>query len=567
MKSLFKKNSKWIISILIILGIIIIGIAINSKGTKTFSIEEQLAIGEKYLTELNYEKALAVYDKIISIDPQNIPAHIGLAKSYAGLSQPEEEQRVLKKGLKIGIKKINEGEDIKGLVHTLVLMLADSYMNTENYEEALQVLTEAYDVLPDNIIKDYIDLLLAPVEVSLPSGNYEGEQIISCTTNGSHIYYTLDGTTPSRDSKQYSSPIKIPSGKTTLTLITESKYGLLSQPLSYTYQISEKVEPTVTPTITAEPTITVEPTVTVEPTITPTITIAPTVTNEPTPTPFITEPTVTPKAAKSPTPVVELSPTAEPTSTPTPIPLPTSSPTPEPIDFSKTFQYEKGKTEVTITGLQDTTLTIIEIPSSIDSLPVTKIDDSAFAGQSKISEVTIPSSVKTIGNSAFYDCSNLKKITLPSALTKIGEETFSWCTSLTSVKIPSSVTSIGAEAFSSCSSLSNITLPSTLTTLSEYTFLSCTSLKSITLPKKLTTIYDGVFSGCTSLSSVELPSQINYIGFNAFSGCTKLKSVSIPAKLGAIESGAFEDCPNLTLTVISGSYAEEYAKAEGISYK
>ena len=74
-----------------------------------------------------------------------------------------------------------------------------------------------------------------------------------------------------------------------------------------------------------------------------------------------------------------------------------------------------------------------------------------------MTELTLPSSVTSIGNYAFRGCSGLTELTLPNSVTSIGESAFWDCTGLTELTLPSSVTSIGAGAFGDCSGLSKIT--------------------------------------------------------------------------------------------------------------
>ena len=108
---------------------------------------------------------------------------------------------------------------------------------------------------------------------------------------------------------------------------------------------------------------------------------------------------------------------------------------------------------------------------------VTKIGYYAFYGYktdcNKLTSVTIPDSVKTIGESAFYYCKSLTSVTIPDSVTTIGERAFSDCTSLTSVTIPDSVTTIGDYAFYNCDSLTSVTIPDSVTTIGEGTFESC----------------------------------------------------------------------------------------------
>ena len=58
--------------------------------------------------------------------------------------------------------------------------------------------------------------------------------------------------------------------------------------------------------------------------------------------------------------------------------------------------------------------------------------------------------VISICNKAFQACSKLTSITIPNSVTSIGQYAFKNCGSLTSITIPNSVTSIGYGAFSTC---------------------------------------------------------------------------------------------------------------------
>lgn len=86
---------------------------------------------------------------------------------------------------------------------------------------------------------------------------------------------------------------------------------------------------------------------------------------------------------------------------------------------------------------------------------ITEIPASCFSYCSKITEITIPASVTSIGDSAFSGTS-LKKLTIPEGVQTIGASSF-YATQLTNVFVPASVNSIGKDAFNT-QTVTNITL-------------------------------------------------------------------------------------------------------------
>lgn len=94
-----------------------------------------------------------------------------------------------------------------------------------------------------------------------------------------------------------------------------------------------------------------------------------------------------------------------------------------------------------------------------EALPVVAVAEGAFEGSSRITSVTFPSSLKSIGDSAFKNCRSLESVTLASEVA-IGSEAFFGCSALETVS-GGSVSAIGDTAF--YGSLDLRTFSSTLT--------------------------------------------------------------------------------------------------------
>ena len=138
------------------------------------------------------------------------------------------------------------------------------------------------------------------------------------------------------------------------------------------------------------------------------------------------------------------------------------------------YKASENNGGVSVCGLINEGASEIHIPSQIQygnyTYDVDCIGDSAFYKRSRLTSITIPTSVTSIGECAFLWCSGLTSITIPNSVTSIGECAFYECYSLTSITIPNSVTSIGSAAFWGCSALKSVKIPKTLTDIGKYAF-------------------------------------------------------------------------------------------------
>ena len=83
-----KKKKKWVIpvaiasAILLFAAIASIIVIVGIVAVPKARIKKQLELGEKYITEMDYENAVLAYREAIQIDPRNEEAYIGLAEAY-----------------------------------------------------------------------------------------------------------------------------------------------------------------------------------------------------------------------------------------------------------------------------------------------------------------------------------------------------------------------------------------------------------------------------------------------------------------------------------------------------
>jgi hypothetical protein len=148
-----------------------------------------------------------------------------------------------------------------------------------------------------------------------------------------------------------------------------------------------------------------------------------------------------------------------------------------------TWTIERTEGGCILTGYNGPDTDII-IPAKWGGLNVIGIGDYILRNK-KITSVTIPEGVTTIGSRAFTE-NQISRVTLPST-----------------------ITSIGGGAFMN-NELTTITLPANLETIEDYAF-SSNKLTRITLPEKLQTIEIGAFAN-NQLTNVTIPASVTNFG-------------------------------------------------------
>ena len=143
------------------------------------------------------------------------------------------------------------------------------------------------------------------------------------------------------------------------------------------------------------------------------------------------------------------------------------------------------------------------------SVGITSIGDYAFRYCDELESVSFPNTLVSVGERSFYPTPDdttyptiargLKTLVIPSHLSEIKPFAFAG-TRITSLTVPAHVTTIGRYAFNQCIFLTTARVEAP--TVGEFMFTKCTALRNVTLAKTVTKICSHWINYCDALTEI-----------------------------------------------------------------
>lgn len=191
--------------------------------------------GNRYLNDKEYSQAASKFQQAIKQDDSKADAYNGLAKVYTAQEKLEDAE---KQYLKAIAKYPGNVELYRGCI--------EFYQETDQMSKIPVLLDECED---DGVLDDLNMYVSNEPKFSLEEKTYDEVQELSLSSKGKAIYYTTDGTEPTEASTQYTAPIQIGEGTTTVSAVSINEEGVPSIVVTKTYVVEFPVAdaPAVSP--------------------------------------------------------------------------------------------------------------------------------------------------------------------------------------------------------------------------------------------------------------------------------------------------------------------------------
>lgn len=165
MKTISLKQVVALVLALVMVGSLLTGCGNQVKATT----DNQLDIGVRYLSELDYENAIAAFNAAIEVNGKDANAYAGLYAAYIAMGMPEMAAQIFEKAVSAGVDEAQMIGSVMGMADTVQegydkanpegtespakdinLSVAEQALKDGLYDEAIEAFNRVLDQEPDN---------------------------------------------------------------------------------------------------------------------------------------------------------------------------------------------------------------------------------------------------------------------------------------------------------------------------------------------------------------------------------------------------------------------------------
>lgn len=229
-KRAVKKRRRLVAGILLVLLVVLGGAGFvvyqNSYDGVVAKAYQAMQTGDYHTSEKLFQRA-------IRKDAKKAEAYTGISKLYIQQKKEDEAEEMF-------LTAIDSQPENAALYQAAIQF----YVDTKQVEQISGMLSGCSDAVLSKVSAYVSDM----PEFSLEEGDYTEVQEVTLIGDGK-IYYTLDDSEPTTESIEYTEPILLEEGTTTIKTIAVNKKGIPSLTASRTYTIEIPIEdaPAVTP--------------------------------------------------------------------------------------------------------------------------------------------------------------------------------------------------------------------------------------------------------------------------------------------------------------------------------
>ena len=241
-KTFLRSKLFWQLSLLSLAILVCFGafmISYHSMGRKN-DYSYQLRKGKQLMEQEQYEEALPYLKQAHSLQRNSEGADTEplrlMAKVYAEVDAKELAVDCMKDAIYMEEAAREDNYDLEEIYLELMDILNQT-KQTNLIEEFIESCT--YEKIKESLLPYRVE----KPSCDIPEGSYNYYVMLELSAKYGSIYYTLDGTEPTKDSTRYEKPIELTEGENLLTAVAINKKGMVSEPLVQIYRLEFKYDP------------------------------------------------------------------------------------------------------------------------------------------------------------------------------------------------------------------------------------------------------------------------------------------------------------------------------------
>ncbi len=221
-----KRVIMFVVGVIILFAVLVGGGTVIARLAKENSFDYQYQAGIEAYDNGQYLEALEFLEKASELDTEHVTTRYQMALCYEKLGQMKSTILICHEILSLEGGKLTEVYD----------KLLGLYLESESYTEVWNVLKNCKDA---TILSKYAEYTAYAPQMDAKEGVYDEPVSVSFTNDAEgFIYYTLDGTKPSKNSNVYQKPIRLQEGEYEIKAMFVNMYGVPSEIVTKSFYVN-----------------------------------------------------------------------------------------------------------------------------------------------------------------------------------------------------------------------------------------------------------------------------------------------------------------------------------------